>query len=124
MFLRHFAALILENTMMFTVTVDFAKNGYFEFATDSIFQLAEMAQMLGNLDVVDEDEDFGDDEFDIPEEISHHFDDGEEYIYDEDAECYCWYDEEHEAWYWLDIETGEWLLVEDVEGFEVEAEDE
>jgi hypothetical protein len=38
--------------MMFTVTVDFNKSGYFEFATDSIFQLAEMAQMLGSLEVV------------------------------------------------------------------------
>jgi hypothetical protein len=120
MFLRRFAALILENTMLFTVTVDMADNGYFEFSTESLFKLAEIAQMLGNTDVVKEE----DDEFDIPEDIAQHFDDGEEYIYDEDAEVYCWYDEEHEAWYWLDIETGEWLLVEDVDGFEVEVETE
>jgi len=124
MLLQHVAAFNLENIMMFTVTVDFAENGYFEFATESIFQLAEMARMLGSLEVVDEDEDFADDEFEIPEDIAHYFDDGEEYVYDEDADCYCWYDETHEAWYWLNVETGEWLLVEDVEGFEVEAEDE
>jgi hypothetical protein len=43
------------------------------------------------------------------------FEEGEEYEYDHNADCYCWYDEEHEAWYWLNEETGEWLLVEDDE---------
>jgi hypothetical protein len=106
--------------MLFTVTVDMADNGYFEFSTESIFKLAEIARMLGNLDIVDDDEDFVDD-IEIPEEIAQYFDDGEEYVYDEDAECYCWYDETHEAWYWLNVETGEWLLVEDEEGFEVDS---
>jgi hypothetical protein len=113
--------------MLFTVTVDMADNGYFEFSTESLFKLAEIAQMLGNTDVVeeeDEDDDFEDDDlFDIPEEINQYFIDDEVYVYDEDADCFCWYDEEHEAWYWLDVETGEWLLVEDAEGYEVEAED-
>jgi len=26
------------------------------------------------------------------------FEEGEEYEYDEDADCYCWYDEEYDAW--------------------------
>ena len=43
------------------------------------------------------------------------YEDGEEYEYDEDAECYCWYDEEYDAWYWLNEDTEEWLLVEDDE---------
>jgi hypothetical protein len=43
------------------------------------------------------------------------FEEGEEYVYDEDYECYCWYDELYDAWYWLNEETGEWLLVEDDE---------
>jgi len=43
------------------------------------------------------------------------FEEDEEYVYDEEAECYCWYDEEYDAWYWLDEESGEWLLVEDEE---------
>jgi len=43
------------------------------------------------------------------------FQDGEEYAYDDEADCYCWYDEEYDAWYWLNEETGEWLLVEDDE---------
>jgi len=106
--------------MLFTVTVGMADNGYFEFSTESIFKLAEIARMLGNLDIVDDDEDFVDDT-EIPEEIAQYFDDGEEYVYDEDADCYCWYDETHEAWYWLNVETGEWLLVEDEEGFEVDS---
>ena len=55
------------------------------------------------------------DEFEIPEDIDLYFADGEEYVYDEDAECFCWYDEEYDAWYWLDEESGEWLLVEDEE---------
>jgi hypothetical protein len=96
--------------MLFTLTVDLVDDGHFEFSTTSLFKLAEIAQMLGDLNVVDEDEDFGDD---ISEEISQHFEDDEEYVYDEDAGCFCWYDEEHDAWYWLDQETGEWLLVED-----------
>ena len=103
--------------MLFTVTVDMADNGYFEFSTESILKLAEIACMLGNLDVVEEE-----DYIDIPEEIAQYFEDGENYEYDEDAECWCWYDEEHEAWYWLNIETGVWLLVEVADGFEVEAE--
>jgi hypothetical protein len=107
--------------MLFTVTVDMADNGYFEFSTESLFKLAEIAQMLGNTDVVEED-DF--EEVEIPEEISQYFDDGEEYTYDEDADVFCWYDEEHEAWYWLDVETGEWILVEDADNYEVELEDE
>jgi hypothetical protein len=96
--------------MLFTVTVDFAENGYFEFCTESLFQIAEIAQMLGNLDIVDEDEDFEDDD-----SLDDCFEEDEFYVYDEDAECYCWYDEEYDAWYWLNEETGEWLLVEDEE---------
>jgi hypothetical protein len=100
--------------MLFTVSVDLADKGYFEFSTKSIFQVAEIAHMLGNLDVVDEDEDFEDDEgLEVPEELEHLFDENEEYVYDEDAECFCWYDEEYDAWYWLDEESGEWLLVEE-----------
>jgi hypothetical protein len=111
--------------MFFTVKVDMADNGHFEFATKSLFKLAEIAQMLGNLDVVDEDEDFCDDDLiEVPDELDHLFDDDEEYMYDDDAECFCWYDEEHDAWYWLDEDTGEWLLVEDEDGFEVESEKE
>jgi len=125
MFSRHPAAQFLEKNMMFTVTVDMADNGYFEFSTSSLFQLAEIAQMLGDLSVVDEDEDFEDDEGeDIPEEIAQHFEDGVEYAYDEDTDRYSWYDEEHEAWYYLDVETGDWLLVEDADGYEVESENE
>ena len=97
--------------MFFTIKVDMPEGGYFEFATESLFQLAEIAQMLGNVDIVDDDED-----------MSEYFEEGEEYVYDEDAECYCWYDEEHDAWYWLDEESGEWLLVE--EEAEEEAEEE
>ena len=59
------------------------------------------------------------DEFEIPsdiaEDIGFYFEDGEEYVYDEDSECFCWYDEEYDAWYWLDEESGEWLLVEEEE---------
>jgi hypothetical protein len=109
--------------MLFTVSVDLAEKGYFEFSTESIFHVAEIAQMLGNLDVVDEDEDFEDDEcLEVPEELEHLFDENEEYAYDEDAECYCWYDEEYDAWYWLNEESGEWLLVEEEEE-EEEAEE-
>jgi len=101
---------------MFTMTVDMADNGYFEFSTESLFKLAEIAMMLGNIDVVEEDE-----EFEIPEEIAQYFTDDEEYTYDEDEDCYFWYDEEHEAWYRLDVETGEWLRWEE-DDYEVEAE--
>jgi hypothetical protein len=52
------------------------------------------------------------DEFDS---VFDYFEEGEEYVYDEDYECYCWYDAEYDAWYWLDEESGEWLLVEDDE---------
>jgi hypothetical protein len=103
--------------MLFTVSVDLAEAGYFEFSTESIFHLAEIAQMLGNMDIVDEDEDF-EEEIEISEDIDHLFAEGEEYVYDEDAECFCWYDAEYDVWYWLDEESGEWLLVEE------EAEDE
>ncbi len=43
------------------------------------------------------------------------FQDGEEYEYDDEADCYCWFDAEYDAWYWLNEGTGEWLLVEDDE---------
>jgi hypothetical protein len=93
----------LENIMLFTVTVDLPNSAHFEFSTESLFEMAEIAQMLGNTDVVDDE-------------------DEEVYVYDEDADCYCWYDEEHEAWYWLDVVSGDWLLVEDADGYEVESE--
>ena len=57
-------------------------------------------------------------EFDSSEDfylLADCFEDGEEYEYDKDYDCYCWYDEEHDAWYWLNEDTGEWLLVEDDE---------
>ena len=104
--------------MLFTVTVDLGTAGYFEFSTESLFELAEIAQMLGNNDVVDEEDDeeelveYSDDEFCVADELEQYFEDGEYYTYDEDAECYCWFDDEYDAWYWLDEDTGEWLLVE------------
>ena len=54
-------------------------------------------------------------EVEIPDNLDCFFDDGEEYVYDEDADCFCWYDEEYDAWYWLDEDSGDWLLVEDEE---------
>jgi len=50
------------------------------------------------------------------------FQDGEEYEYDDEADCYCWFDAEYGAWYWLNEETGEWLLVEEDECEEDEEE--
>jgi len=120
--------------MFFTVAVDLPNGGFFEYSTESIMQFLQAVQAFGNTDVeeVEDDceddcednceDDCEDDYEDIPEEIAQYFTDGEEYTYDEDADCYCWYDEEHEAWYWLNVETGEWLLVEDIEGVEVEDE--
>jgi hypothetical protein len=89
--------------MLFTLSVDLADGGYFEFSTESIMKFLQAAQMLGNADI---------------EEVE-----DEEYVYDEDAKCYCWYDEEYEAWYWLDEDTNEWLLVEDEAEDETEAEE-
>jgi len=54
-----------------------------------------------------------DEEFDSS--VDCFFEDGEEYVYDEDYQCFCWFDAEYDAWYWLNEETGEWLLVEDDE---------
>jgi hypothetical protein len=107
--------------MFFTVAVDMADGGFFEYSTESILKFLQTVRMLGNPDI--EEVEIDDESFDIPEDIEQYFVEGEEYIYDEDAEVYCWYDEEHEAWYWLNIETGDWLLVED-EDYEVEAESE
>ena len=112
--------------MFFTVAVDLPSGGCFEYSTESIMQFLQAVQAFGNTDIKEVEDDCEDDCEDncedIPEEIAQYFADGEEYTYDEDADCYCWYDEEHEAWYWLNIETGEWLLVEDIEGVEVEDE--
>lgn len=111
--------------MFFTVAVDMADGGTFEYSTESIVKFLQTIVSLGHPDLqaAEDDEDFEYDEVEIPDEIADHFVEGEEYEYDEDAGCWCWYDEEHEAWYWLNIETGEWLLVEDAEGYEVESED-
>jgi len=99
--------------MLFTVSIELADGGFFEYSTESILKFLQTAQMLGNTDIEEvEDED---DEF---EAFADCFVEGEEYEYDHDAGCYCWYDEEYEAWYWLDEDTNEWLLVAD------EAEDE
>ena len=98
--------------MLFTVSIELADGGFFEYSTESILKILQTAQMLGNTDIEEVDED---DEFDAFVDC---FAEDEEYVYDEDAGCYCWYDEEYEAWYWLDEDTNEWLLVED------EAEDE
>jgi hypothetical protein len=110
--------------MLFTVTVDLGTAGYFEFSTESLSELAEMAQMLGNSDVLDEDEECEEDEelINVPNNISKFFDEEEEYVYDENSDCYCWFDEEYDSWYWLDEDTGEWLLVEDEAKDEVEEE--
>ena len=96
--------------MLFTVSVDLADGGFFEFSTESILKFLQTAQMLGNADI--EEVEDKDDEFDA---FADCFTDGEEYEYDHDAGCYCWYDEEYDAWYWLNEDTGEWLLVEDEE---------
>jgi len=97
--------------MFFTVAVDLPQGGFFEYSTESILQFLQAVQMFGNTDIEEVEDD--EDEFEIPEEIAQHFTEGEEYVYDEDEDCYCWYDEQHEVWYRLNIETGEWLLIED-----------
>jgi hypothetical protein len=100
--------------MFFTVSVELPKGGFFEYSTESILQFLQAAKAFGNTDieeVEDEDED-EDDDFEIPEEIAQHFTEGEEYVYKEDEDCYCWYDENQDAWYCLDVETGDWLLIE------------
>ena len=56
--------------------------------------------------------DFDDYDF-IDDDLDDCFEEGEEYVFDEEHDCYCWYDAEHDAWYWLDEEAKEWLLVED-----------
>lgn len=99
--------------MFFTVAVDLPEGGFFEYSTESVLHLLHAIQALGGIDAVDAvDEDEG---VVIPDDLDHLFAEGEEYVYDEDAECFCWYDDEYEAWYWLNEESGEWLLVEEEE---------
>jgi hypothetical protein len=105
--------------MLFTVSIELADGGYFEYSTESILKVLQTAQMLGNTDIEEADDE--NDEFDAFVDC---FSEDEEYVYDEDAECYCWYDEEYEAWYWLDEDTNEWLLVEDDEADWGDVEDE
>jgi len=101
--------------MMFTMTVDMADNGYFEFSTESLFKLTKVAMLMSDFDVITEEdeEDEEDEGFEIPEEIAQYFTEDEEYTYDEDSDCFFWYDEEHDAWYWLNVDTGEWLRWEE-----------
>jgi hypothetical protein len=109
----------LELKMIFTVSVDFADGGSFEYSTESILKFLRAAQMMGNTDI-EEVEDDEDSDF---EAFSNCFEEGEEYEFDHDAGCYCWYDCEYDAWYWLDEDTNEWLLVEE-ESDDEEEEDE
>jgi hypothetical protein len=105
--------------MIFTVSVDLADGAFFEYSTESILKFLQAAQMMGNEDiqeVEDEDGDF--------EAFSNCFEEGEEYEFDHDAGCYCWYDCEYDAWYWLDEDTNEWLLVEEESDEEEEEEEE
>jgi hypothetical protein len=103
--------------MFFTVAANLPQGGMFEYSTESILQFLQAVAAFGDGEVVEIEDDI-----EIPEDIDHYFAEGEEYTYDEDAECFCWYDEEYDAWYWLNEETGEWLLVEDED--EAEAEEE
>ena len=105
--------------MFFTVAVDMGECGVFEYSTESILQLLQAAQAFGNTDIEEVE-----DGVEVPDDLDHLFAEGEEYVYDEDAECFCWYDEEYDAWYWLNEESGEWLLVENEDEAEDEAEDE
>ena len=112
--------------MFFSVAVDLPEGGMFEFSTESILEFMRAVAAFGDGEVFEVEDEVEDDEegFEIPEEVAQHFVEGEEDEYDDESDCWCWYDEQHEAWYWLNIETGEWLLVEDADGYEVEAEDE
>lgn len=105
--------------MFFTVAVDLGEGSFFEYSTESILQLLQAVQMFGNSDIEEIEE--VEDDIEVFADLEHLFAEGEEYVYDEDAECFCWYDEEYDAWYWLDEESGEWLLVDDEES-EEEAE--
>ena len=69
--------------MLFTVSVDLADGGFFEFSTESILKFLQTAQMLGNADI--EEVEDKDDEFDA---FADCFTDGEEYEYDHDAGCW------------------------------------
>ena len=60
------------------------------------------------------DFDFDDYDF-IDDDLDDCFDENEEYVFDEENDCYCWYDPEYDVWYWLDEEAKEWILVEEEE---------
>jgi hypothetical protein len=105
--------------MFFTVAVDLSEGGFLEYSTESILQFLHAVQALGNTDIEEVEDDI-----EVPADLDHLFDEGQEYVYDEDAECFCWYDEEYDAWYWLNEESGEWLLVEDEEDEEDEESEE
>jgi len=94
MLLRLLLAVKWRTKMEFTFVV---------YTAEDYMNLMSLANLF---DFVEEDED---------DDFEDCFEEDEIYVYDEEAECYCWYDEEHEAWYWLDEESREWLLVEDEE---------
>ena len=75
----------------------------FTFVVYTVEDYINLMSLANLFDFVEEDED---------DDFEDYFEDGELYVYDEAAGCYCWYDEEYDVWYWLDEEAGEWLLVE------------
>jgi hypothetical protein len=113
-------AQFLEITMFFTVAVDLPEGNFFEYSTESFLQFLQAVAAFSDGEVVEVE----DDGVAIPDDLDYLFAEDEEYVYDEDAECFCWYDEEYDAWYWLNEESGEWLLVEDEAKDEAEDEEE
>jgi len=97
--------------MDFTIEINFGFGDTVKYNTCDFWKVVALASFVENMEEIDDDVDFIDDE-----------EEDEEYEYDEEGTAY-WYDEENEVYYWYDEASDDWYECSDEEEVEDESDE-
>jgi hypothetical protein len=97
--------------MDFTIEINLGFGDTVKYNTCDFWKVVALASFVENMEEIDDDVDFIDDE-----------EEDEEYEYDEEGTAY-WYDEENEVYYWYDEASDDWYECSDEEEVEDEGDE-
>ncbi len=92
--------------MDFTLEINLGFGDVVKYSTGEFWKLIALASFVENMEEIDDDVDFFNDDEEEDEEYEYD-DEGVAYWYDEENEVYYWYDEESDDWYECDVTEDE-----------------
>ena len=88
--------------MDFTLEINLGFGDVVKYSTGEFWKLVALASFVENMEEIDDDVDFFNDDEEEYEEYEYD-DEGVAYWYDEENEVYYWYDEASDDWYECDV---------------------